>query len=151
MPYPSNLQSIVDFFEGLGEEEKRENLIAFSLQAGQYAPRKGEVFDLEDVRQDEGCVDRVGIHIRVSEGTRVVTLRVSLGPRVQTLTKAMAAILCKGLNGAKLEEIGNLEDDFVSRIVGSALVRARSQTVYYVLRRIQEICREWSADKTQRS
>jgi cysteine desulfuration protein SufE len=40
-----------------------------------------------------------------------------------------------------LEEILALEPDFVPRITGAELVRLRSRTVYYVLRRMQEAAR----------
>ena len=36
-----------------------------------------------------------------------------------------------------------LPADFVLKIVGAQLVRIRSQTVYYVLRRMQEAARVW--------
>ena len=65
----------------------------------------------------------------------------TLGPEVQTLTRAMTAILCKGLDGRTPQEILDLPSDFVTRIVGSELVRVRSQTIYYVLSRIKGICK----------
>jgi cysteine desulfuration protein SufE len=65
----------------------------------------------------------------------------TLGPEVQTLTRAMTSILCKGLDGATPQEILDLPSDFVTRIVGAELVRVRSQTTYYVLTRIKSICR----------
>jgi cysteine desulfuration protein SufE len=67
----------------------------------------------------------------------------TLGPEVQTLTRAMTAILCKGLDGSTPQEILDLPSDFVTRIVGTELVRVRSQTVYYVLTRIKSICKVW--------
>ena len=57
----------------------------------------------------------------------------TLGPEVQTLTRAMTAILCKGLDGRTPQEVLDLPSDFVTRIVGAELVRVRSQTIYYVL------------------
>jgi cysteine desulfuration protein SufE len=56
---------------------------------------------------------------------------------VQTLTKAMTSILCRGLNGAKLQDVLEVPADFVPRIIGAELVRLRSQTVYYVLSRMK--------------
>jgi cysteine desulfuration protein SufE len=67
----------------------------------------------------------------------------TLGPEVQTLTRSMASILCKGLEGSTPQEILDLPSDFVRRIVGTELVRIRSQTVYYVLTRIKSICKVW--------
>lgn len=68
----------------------------------------------------------------------------TLGPQVQTLTKAMAAILCKGLDGVTPKAIMELESDFVPKIVGAQLVRVRSQTTYYILSRMKGICKVWS-------
>jgi cysteine desulfuration protein SufE len=70
-------------------------------------------------------------------------IRMTLGPEVQTLTRSMTAILCKGLEGSTPQEILDLPSDFVTRIVGTELVRIRSQTVYYVLTRIKSICKVW--------
>ena len=105
-----------------------------------HEPSPGEIFDLEDVRKDEECTDTVGIFLKV-DPKGCVSLRVSLGPQVQTLTKAMTAILCTGLREMTLEEIIELPSDFVPKIVGTQLVRIRSQTVFYVLTRIKSACK----------
>ncbi len=54
--------------------------------------------------------------------------------------KAMTSILCRGLEGATLSEVLDLPSDFVPKIIGAELVRARSHTVYYVLTRMKGIC-----------
>jgi len=138
--YPPKLQSIIDLFEGLPEEEKRENLIAYAEQAKSQGPREGEKFDLEDVRKDEECTDTVGVFMRVDPDQQA-HFRVTLGPQVQTLTKAMTSILCKALDGLDLDGIMALPADFVPKIVGGHLVRIRSQTVYYILTRIKSACK----------
>ncbi len=134
--YPGKLSTIVDLFEHLPEEEKRDSLVLYADQAQSCAPAEGETFDLEDVRKDEECTDTVGIFVKIGEG-ETVHLRVSLGPQVQTLTKAMTAILCQGLEGCPIDEIQGVPADFVPKIVGGQLVRVRSQTVYYILTRIK--------------
>ena len=136
MSYPAPLQAIIELCESLPEPERREMLITFAENSGNCVPSEGEEFDLEDVRKDEECTDTVGIHLVVDDEDRV-TFKVSLGPKVQTLTRAMTSILVKGLNDAKLEEIMATPDDFVPRIIGAELVRLRSQTVYYVLSRMK--------------
>jgi cysteine desulfuration protein SufE len=65
----------------------------------------------------------------------------TLGPEVQTLTRAMTAILCKGFDGRTPQEVLGLPEDFVTRIVGAELVRVRSQTIFYALARIKGICK----------
>ena len=135
---PTKLQQIVDLFAALGEEERRENLIAYASQSSRCGPRDGETFDLEDVRKDEECTDTVGVFLRLEDGR--VTFRVTLGDKVQTLTKAMTAILCRGLEGCTLDQVLELPSDFVPQIVGGQLVRIRSQTVFYVLGRMKGAC-----------
>lgn len=134
--YPSGLQAIVDLFSELPESERRDMLINYAERAPKCAPADGETFDLEDIRKDEECTDTVGIFLKVN-ADRHVHFRVSLGPEVQTLTRAMTSILVKGLDGATMEEILDVPADFVPKIVGSDLVRLRSQTVYYVLTRMK--------------
>jgi cysteine desulfuration protein SufE len=138
--YPKKLESIIGLFESLPEEEKRENLIAYAEQAKKHEPRPGEAFDLEDVRKDEECTDTVGVFLKV-DADKHSHFRITLGPHVQTLTKAMTSILCKGLDGCTPQEITDLPADFVPRIVGGQLVRIRSQTVYYILTRMKSASR----------
>jgi len=141
--YPPKLAAIVALFEGLPDDEKRETLISYADQAARCAPAEDEAFDLEDVRKDEECTDTVGIFLKVTGASRCrqVHFRVSLGPKVQILTKAMTSILCKGLDSSTIETVLEVPADFIPRIVGGQLVRARSQTVYYVLTRMKSACR----------
>lgn len=140
--YPPKLQQIVDLFEALPDMEKRETLITYADQAKNQGPREGETFDLEDVRKDEECTDTVGVFLKVNPD-RATHYRVSLGPQVQTLTKAMTSILCKGLEGRTIEEVLEVPADFVPKIVGADLVRQRSQTVYYILTRMKSAATVW--------
>ena len=140
--YPEPLTRIISLFEGLPDAEKRESLISYADSAPKQAPRSGETFDLEDIRKEEECTDTVGVFMKVSP-TRAVDFRITLGPQVQTLTKAMTSILCKGLAGATPEQIMDVPADFVPKIVGADLVRQRSQTVYYILTRMKSAARVW--------
>ncbi len=137
---PAPLRELVDFFSTLSEAERRENLIDLATAAKNHAPREDERFDFEEVRKDAECSDTVGIHARMGDDTRM-HFAISLGPQVQTLTRAMATILCRGLSGAKAADIIATPRDFVTAIIGEQLVRQRSQTVYYVLGRLQEAAR----------
>jgi cysteine desulfuration protein SufE len=138
--YPKKLQTIIDLFDHLPEVERRETLVSYSDSASKQEPRPDEKFDLEDVRKDEECADTVGVYLQVDDDGKA-HIRMTLGPEVQTLTRAMAAILCKGLDGATPQQIVDLPQDFVTRIVGADLVRVRSQTTYSVLSRIKAICK----------
>ncbi len=139
--YPAALGELITFFEALPEGERRENLIDFAAAAAACAPKEGERFDFEDVRHDAECTDTVGVHLRLEQGGRV-HFAISLGPKVQTLTKALTTILCRGLNGCTVEEVLAVPQDFVPRIIGAELVRLRSQTVYYVLGRMKQAARK---------
>jgi cysteine desulfuration protein SufE len=46
--------------------------------------------------------------------------------------------VCRGLNGSTTQAVLDVPQDFVPRIIGTELVRLRSQTVYYVLNRMKE-------------
>ncbi|MFO1448659.1 MAG: Fe-S metabolism protein SufE [Opitutaceae bacterium] len=148
---PPALAEIVDLFDALPDDEKRENLILYSDQAAACAPRPNEPFDLEDVRKDEECTDTVGVYLRVDPDTRQSHFRISLGPQVQTLTRAMTAILCKGLSGSTPEVVVDIPQDFVPRLVGGQLVRIRSQTVYYILTRMKGAAKVWLGRERQQA
>lgn len=138
--YPPKLDNIIHLFETLPEVERRETLVSYADSAKKQEPRPGEQFELEDVRKDEECADTVGVHLHVDDDGKA-HFRMTLGPEVQTLTRAMTAILCKGLDGATPQEVLDLPSDFVTRIVGEQLVRVRSQTTYYILTRMKGICK----------
>ena len=138
--YPKGLQSIVSLFGSLPEQERRDALISYADQARKWEPKKGEAFNLEDIRKDEECTDTVGVFLKIGDEERA-TFRVTLGPQVQTLTRAMTAILCRGLEHSTVTEILKVPSDFVPKIVGAELIRVRSQTVYYVLTRMKGICK----------
>src|SRR5437763_5647200 len=138
--YPPKLTAIINLFESLPEVERRETLVSYADNAKKQEPRPGEKFTLEDIRKDEECADTVGVYLQVDDEGKA-HFRMTLGPEVQTLTRAMTSILCKGLDGATPQEILDLPSDFVTRIVGAELVRVRSQTTYYILTRMKGICR----------
>ena len=136
--YPKGLEKIISLFESLPEQEKRDALISYADQARKWEPKEGETFNLEDIRKDEECTDTVGVFLKVDNECRAA-FRVTLGPQVQTLTRAMTSILCRGLDRATVTEVLEVPSDFVPKIVGGELIRARSQTVYYVLTRMKGI------------
>src|SRR2546429_8094328 len=137
--YPQKLDKIIDLFEMLPEDERRETLVSYADNAKKQEPREGENFDLVDVRKDEECMDTVGVYLHVDKDGKA-QIRMTLGPEVQTLTRSMTAILCKGLEGSTPQEILDLASDFVTRIVGSELVRSRSQTGSYSISGIWNVC-----------
>ena len=126
--YPPKLKEIISLFESLPEEERRETLVSYADNAKKQEPRPGEKFVLEDVRKDEECADTVGVYLQVDDEGKV-HFRITLGPEVQTLTRAMTAILCKGLDGRTPQEILELPSDFVTRAGATAPPATRPRTV----------------------
>jgi cysteine desulfuration protein SufE len=51
--YPTKLNKIINLFETLPEDERRETLVSYADNAKKEEPRTGETFDLVDVRKDE--------------------------------------------------------------------------------------------------
>jgi 8-oxo-dGTP diphosphatase len=135
--YPPALQELISHFETLSEIERRESLIDLAESAPRYAPKEHELYDFSDVRKDTECSDTVGIHLR-STDTQRVQLAISLGCQVQTLTRAMSTLLCRGVSGASLTTVAELPSSFVERVVGQQLVQLRARTIYYVLARVKE-------------
>lgn len=138
---PKSLKDIISTFEVLGEEERREMLIAYSEAYSQFAPREDEQYVLTDVRRDEECTDTVGVYLLCDDEGKVY-FRMHLGPHVQTLTKAMTSILCQGLSGSYPQQVVDIPSTFIKKIVGGELFRIRSQTVYYVLGRMKSACKQ---------
>src|SRR2546421_2778984 len=97
--YPTQLNKIINLFESLPEDERRETLVSYADNAKKQEPREGEDFDLVDVRKDEECTDTVGVYLNVDENGGA-HIRMTLRPEVQTLTRSIAAILCQGLEGS---------------------------------------------------
>src|SRR4026208_535089 len=115
--YPSKLGKIISLFESLPEDERRETLVSYADNANRQEPREAENFDLVDVRKDEECTDTVGVYLQVDDEGKA-HIRMTLGPEVQTLTRAMTAILCKGLEGSTPQEILDLSRAHAARTCG---------------------------------
>jgi cysteine desulfuration protein SufE len=98
--------------------------------------------DLVDIRKDQECLDKVGVHLKLDDAGRA-QFYVTVGDEVQTLTRAMASILCEGLAGTRALSVPDLPATFVPRIVGQKLFRQRSHTVYYILTRMKAAVKAW--------
>ncbi|MFL2478154.1 MAG: SufE family protein [Verrucomicrobiales bacterium] len=133
--HPKKLRKTIDFFESLTDDEKRENLLSYANKSKRWEPDPDQIYDLEDIRKDDECMDSVGIHLKVTQ-TKVF-FNISMGPKVQTLTRALASILCETLEGATIEQVLTVKDECISQIVGEKLVRLRSQTIYYLIHRMR--------------
>ena len=80
--YPGKLDKIINLFESLPEDERRETLVSYADNAKKQEPREGENFELVDVRKDEECTDTVGVYLHVDENgrahIRMTTVRAAL-------------------------------------------------------------------------
>src|SRR5260370_26179521 len=79
--YPSGLQSIINLFVSLPDQEKRETLFSYAEQSTKWAPHDGEKFDLEDVRKDEECTDTLAVFLSVDTNKKE-KFHASLAPPV---------------------------------------------------------------------
>ena len=133
---PNKFTELIHFFESLPENERRENLMLFAKKADKWVPDREINYCIQDVRKDEHCTDEVGIFVNSTNDT--ISLRVTLVPKVQTLTRAIDSILCEISEDEKIDHIQAIKKNDIQRIIGQELVRLRSQTVYYILERMQE-------------
>src|SRR5438034_8386097 len=97
--YPTKLNQIINLFESLPQDDRRETRVSYADNVKKQEPRETEKFDLVDVRKDEECTDTVGVYLQVDENGKA-HIRMTLWPEVQTLTRSMTAILCKGLESS---------------------------------------------------
>src|ERR1700746_3361627 len=108
--YPAKLGKIINLFQSLPEDDRRETLVSYADNAKNQEARAREKFDLADVRKDKECMDTVGVYLHVDKNSKA-HIRMTLGPEVQTLTRSMTAILCKGLEGSTPQEILDIPSD----------------------------------------
>jgi len=138
---PPALEEIVSFFSDLSEPQRRDALLAYAAEAPRHQPRDEETYSWIDERIDPGCMDVVGIFLRVDETGNLISEQ-SWEPETQTLTKALVSILCRGLEKAPLASVVSLHDDFITEIIGAQLMRARGRTVYHVMRRMRDAAQQ---------
>ncbi|MBU6302422.1 MAG: Fe-S metabolism protein SufE [Verrucomicrobia bacterium] len=137
---PPALAELVAFFEGLTETQRRETLWSFAEESNHLAPREGELSAVIDDRTEPDCVDAVTLFLGIGPNGGL-RLRATFGAGTQTLTRALVAILCRGLDGADLALAAELPDDFIPRIVGEPLLRSRSRSVHRLTGRLREAVR----------
>jgi cysteine desulfuration protein SufE len=132
-----SLEETVRVFEKLPKETRIDGLISLADGIGRLAPREGEQWQVEDVRKDNECLDVVGLYARKREDGKV-DLAATMGQEVTTLTRALTSLFVENLNGETAENILSVKPDLIPRVVGETLMKQRSNTAYYTLRRIHE-------------
>ena len=133
----ATLENTVKLFESLPRETKIQGLISLSESINKLAPDVAHHWDVEDVRKDHECLDVVGLYARRDDGGRV-HLAATVGKEVTTLTRALTALFVENLSGETAEHILDVSPEVIPRVVGEALMKQRSNTAYYTLRRIKE-------------
>jgi cysteine desulfuration protein SufE len=133
---PQTLQNLKDLFSPLDEDERRELLCALAQESKKYRQNYQQTYFAETYHKDPICTDTVGIHLFQTNKNNY-SLHVSLGPHVQTLTKAFACILCKTINNLSEKEILELQAEDIHELIGTPLVKQRSQITHYLLNRIK--------------
>ncbi|HWG85966.1 MAG TPA: SufE family protein [Deinococcales bacterium] len=135
----TTLDETVRIFERLPKETRIEGLIALADSLPRLAPEPTDSWDVVDVRKDQECLDVVGLYAR-REG-EAVRLAASVGQEVTTLTRALTALFVENLDGESAKNILSVTPEVIPRVVGEALMKQRSNTGYYTLRRIHEAVR----------
>ena len=94
--YPTKLTKIINLFESLPEDERRETLVSYADNAKNQEPRESENFDLVDVRKDEECTDTVGVYLHVDENEARIVAQASClwGKRASRLLTTIRQTRC---------------------------------------------------------
>jgi sulfur transfer protein SufE len=133
------LEAQVQHFETLDNSARIKALITLAQNVSQLEPKHHETWDLTEIRQDQECLDEMGLYLRHNKNT--LELAATVGSEATTLTRALTAVLVQHLNGETKDRILELKDSFVPRLVGESLMRQRRNAAYYPLRRIQDAVR----------
>jgi sulfur transfer protein SufE len=135
------LEAKVQHFESLDNSARIQALIGLAQTVGEVDPTSVQEWDFSEVRQDEECLDSLGVYLKKDQ-TRL-QLAASVGDETTTLTRALTSVLVQHLNGETPERILEVKDSLVPRLVGESLLRQRRNTAYYPLRRIQDAVRHF--------
>jgi sulfur transfer protein SufE len=136
------LEQQVQHFETLDNSARIKALIELAQNVSSLEPKKTDIWDLTEIRQDQECLDEMGLYLRHNNNS--LELAATVGSEATTLTRALTAVLVKHLNGETKDRILELKDSFVPRLVGESLLRQRRNAAYYPLRRIQDAVRHMS-------
>jgi sulfur transfer protein SufE len=134
------LEAKVQQFEALDNSARIQALIGLAQSVGEVDPN-AQSWDFSEVRQDEECLDSLGVFLRKDQTK--LHLGASVGEETTTLTRALTSVLVQHLSGETPERILEVKDSLVPRLVGESLLRQRRNTAYYPLRRIQEAVRHF--------
>jgi cysteine desulfuration protein SufE len=137
------LEAHVQHFENLDNSARIQALIGLAQAVGSIEPAPNASWDFTEVRQDEECLDSLGVYLKKDHST--LQLAASVGEETTTLTRALTAVLVQHLSGETPERILEVSGSVVPRLVGENLLRQRRNTAYYPLRRIQEAVKNFTS------
>jgi cysteine desulfuration protein SufE len=138
------LEAQVKHFEALDNSARIQALIGLAQAVGELEPAPNQSWDFCELRQDEECLDALGVYLKKDQDK--LHLAASVGEETTTLTRAITTVLVQHLNGETSKRILELSGSFVPRLVGENLLRQRRNTAYYPLRRIQEAVRHLNGE-----
>ena len=133
------LEAQVQDFEKMDSSQRIKALIELAQNVSKLEPQHGQTWDISEIRQDQECLDEMGLYLRHNKNT--LELAATVGSEATTLTRALTAVLVQHLNGETPTRILELKDGFVPRLVGESLLRQRRNAAYYPLRRVQDAVR----------
>jgi cysteine desulfuration protein SufE len=136
------LEAQVKHFETLDNSARIQALIGLAQTVSRLGPTPDNTWDFSEVRQDEECLDSLGVFLKKDH--HVLHFAATVGEETTTLTRALTSVLVQHLSGETPERILSLSNQFVPRLVGEQLLRQRRNTAYYPLRRIQEAVKNFS-------
>ncbi len=133
------LEAKVQDFEAMDTSARIQALIGLAQNVTDLEPQHNETWDFTEIRQDQECLDEMGLYLRHNKDR--LHLAAVVGNEATTLTKALTAVLVEHLRGETPTRILELRDSFVPRLVGESLLRQRRNAAYYPLRRVQDAVR----------
>ncbi len=137
MPLPTRLQQIVDLFASAPEELRLQALLDYVDKVPDLPAELRSEGALEQVHE---CQTPFFVATAIREGA--VELFFDAPPEAPT-TRSYAGILHQGLNGAQVEEVLSVPDDFYLAMgLGPAITPLRLRGMWAILATIKRQIRE---------
>jgi cysteine desulfuration protein SufE len=133
MALPPKLERIVNLFSGAPKDLKLQALLEYSRKVPPLPERFAEHRDqMEQVRE---CLTPFFLATEVTDGK--VELFFDSPPEAPT-TRGYAGILAEGLNGATVEEVLAVPDDFYTAMgLDDAISAQRLRGMWFILHRLK--------------
>lgn len=138
---PPALDRIVSLFRGAPKDLKLQALLEYSKKVPPLPERLAA--DRDAMEQVTECVTPFFLATEVTDGT--VQLHFDCPPEAPT-TRGYAGILAEGLNGATVEQVLDVPDDFYTAMqLDEAISSQRLRGMWFILHRLKRQVREAAA------